>query len=305
MPSPQTRKIIINLLRGAAPERAVDIGRFFNDYQPAVELTQSGPGAVMEADKDRIHFNETVLDAVWLLAFSAWRAIETYSPAIVVATFGGATVESILSVDQSLGPIEQDYKARFAAAKRLLSNPQPGSVQWPPDVPKPTDERSSLSLQDTAAFDLACLTLAAFFLHECKHVAFANEPNRPIDLAAEEMACDVHSRAFLTEKLAEYARSHNHNYKQVLSKRAFGLAVSAISIHEMTPHYARWGNAQYPSVGARIEALVGDTALDDNADFWLFTGCLLTGVLRQDNQRVEIVPRSYRDYAEGLIVRLK
>ena len=196
------------------------------------------------------------------------------------------------------------YKARMAAAESWPSTQGAGSVQWPSDVPKPTGDRASLDAQGAAAFDLACLALAAFFLHEFKHVAFANDPLRTKKLAEEEIACDVFARSFLTEKLAEYASTHGHDYKQVLSKRAFGLAVGFITIHGITPHYARSGTAEYPSVGERINALIGATSLDEEADFWLFAGCLLTGVMRQNNRSVDLIPKSYRSYVEELIERL-
>jgi hypothetical protein len=260
---------------------------------------------MIEAEKDRITFGQELVDAVWLYAFSAWRAIETYSPAIVLSGYANISVEEALGHDGELGSIEQDYKARISVAESFVASPVSAIASWPPDVPKPTADRASLDNQGAAAFDLALLALAAFFLHEQKHVQFARAPQRPSVLAEEEMACDVYARSFLTEKLAKYAAAHGHDYHQVLSKRAFGLAVGSIVIHGMTPRYERSGNAQYPSVGERMEALVGAMSLPGDANFWLFASAVLTGVMRADGLPLDLVSTNFRVYTEALIDRLK
>ena len=152
---------------------------------------------------------------------------------------------------------------------------------------------------------MALLALAAFFLHEQRHVQFARSPNRPAKLAEEEIACDVYARNFLTEKLAKYASAHGHDYHQVLSKRAFGLAVGSIAIHGMTPRYERSGNAQYPSIGDRMEALVGAMSLPGDANFCLFASAVLTGIMRADGRPLDLVQTNYRSYTEALVGRLK
>jgi hypothetical protein len=119
------------------------------------------------------------------------------------------------------------------------------------------------------------------------------------------MLCDVYARSFLTEKLAKYAKAHGHDYHQVVSKRAFGLAVASIVIHGMTPHYARWGDEKYPSIGERMEALVRAIALPEDATFWLFASAVLTGIMRTDGLSLDLSATSYRSYAEALIERLK
>jgi hypothetical protein len=295
------RTIILNLLKGAVPERADELAELFEH----VEIAPTGKGVRIEAEKDRITFGRELVDAVWLYAFSAWRAIETYSPAIALSAFTNISVDEALRHDSNLGPIEQEYRARISFAESFVASPKSAAASWPPDVPRPSADRASLDNQGAAAFDLALLALAAFFLHEQKHVQFARSPYRPSQLAEEEMACDVYARSFLTEKLAKYANAHGHDYAQVLSKRAFGLAVGSIVIHGMTPRYERFGNARYPSIGERMEALVGAMSLPGDAHFWLFASAVLTGVVRADGLPLDLVPTNYRGYTEALIGRLK
>ena len=305
MPENEIRTIVLHLLRGAVPERANELSSLFKKYQANVAIMPNETGMTMRANKDGIKFSLNDVDVIWLFSFSAGRAIETYAPSIVCAEIGGLEVGAVLQQDHGLGPVEQDYKARMSAAEAYATDPNSSSAQWPSDIPKVTSDRASLTNHDAAAFDLACLALASFFLHEIKHVEFANAANRPVVANEEEMACDTFARSFLTDKLAAYAEQNAHDYQQVLSKRAFGLAIGAISIHGMTPHFARWGNIEYPSIGDRIDALIGGTPLDDNAHFWLFAGCLLTGIMRRENRPLDLVPISYRKYAEGLVKQLK
>jgi hypothetical protein len=298
---PSYRSLILNLLKDAVPERADELSTFLEP----IEITTTNNGAMIEATKDRITLRPELVDAVWLYGFSTWRAIETYSPAIVLSGFTRMSVDDVLRDDGERGPIEQDYKARISVAGRFVASPTSATASWPPDVPTPTVDRASLDTQGAAAHDLALLALAAFLLHELRHVQFASADNRPSPPAAEEMLCDVYARSFLTEKLAKYSRAHGHDYHQVLNKRAFGLAVASIVIHGMTPHYARWGDEKYPSIGERMEALVRAIALPEDADFWLFASAVLTGIMRTDGLPLDITATSYRSYAEALIERLK
>ena len=302
---PPNRVLIINLLRGAAPERAPELSKFFDELEPDIELTDSKSHLRMEADKGGIIFDPRFVEMVWLFAFSSWRAIETYSPAVVLAQKCGLKVDDVLKADNELGQIENNYKARINLAKALAAGTAPAAWQWPADVPRPTDQRPIVTTQDAAAYDLACLSLAAILLHETKHVVFANAPNRPEPAAAEEIACDVFARSFLTERLSAFACEYHHDYEEVLSKRAFGLAIGALIIHEITPHYARWSSPAYPSVGERIEALICGMPLPADADFWLFAACLLTGIMRSHHRPLDIVPSSFRLYTEELITALK
>jgi hypothetical protein len=77
------RSLILNLLKNAVPERADELSAL---VEP-IKITATNKGAMIEAEKDRITFRPELVDAVWLYGFSTWRAIETYSPAIVLSGF--------------------------------------------------------------------------------------------------------------------------------------------------------------------------------------------------------------------------
>lgn len=231
---PSDRTIILNLFRGAVPERADEISSLWSQYGHAVEVAPSTKGVTMNADATRIQFDTKTIDFFWLFGFSAWRAIEVYSPALVLATITGMPLDQALNVDTERGPFELDYKQRIASAQSLISADQSAEIFWPADIPEPTSDRESLGdVQHMAAFDLAFS-----LLHEFKHVMYYADSSAPSALPEEEIACDTYARDFMTSGLAAYAKKHGHNFAEVQQKRAMGIALAAVIIHAMTPTHA-------------------------------------------------------------------
>ncbi|TPL35576.1 phage exclusion protein Lit family protein [Mesorhizobium sp. B2-4-8] len=240
-----------------------------------------------------------------MLGFSAWRAIEVYAPALTLAMMTGATLEAALNMDHERGQFEQDYKQRVARAKALLDVADTSEIEWPEDVPYPTDDRDSLAnVEQASVFDLVALGLAFALLHEFKHVQ-ARAENSEQAKAEEEMACDTWARDFMTSGIAQYAQSHGHAYAQVAQKRAMGIALAAVTIHAMTPRHAHWGNEDYPPIGERLMAMIGGYNLPAGSPFWLFTACLLVALMRQDNRRLDYKGSSFQDYAMVLLSELR
>jgi Peptidase U49 len=155
------------------------------------------------------------------------------------------------------------------------------------------------------AFDLTALALAYALLHEFSHVKLLAEKAQPDTLPEEELACDVWARHFMTAKLAAYAQAHGHSYEAVTQKRAMGLALAATIIHAITSTAAQWGNSQYPPLSDRIEAIVAGFNLSSHSPFWLFTACLLNGVMRQERRLLDIVGQTPQEVAEALIARTR
>ncbi|GGO17611.1 hypothetical protein GCM10007972_27820 [Iodidimonas muriae] len=152
---PSERTIILHLLRGAVPERADDIGRLWAQYGHAIEVSPNTEGVTMNADAKRIQFDTKTIDLFWLLGFSVWRAIEVYSPALVIATSNGIPLDQALNIDADRDQYEFDFKQRIGSAQSLIGAQQTTDISWPADVPKPTADRESLDdVQHMAAFDL-------------------------------------------------------------------------------------------------------------------------------------------------------
>ncbi len=304
--TPSDRTIILHLLRGAVPERADEISGLWSQYGHAVEVAPSVKGVTMNANATRIKFDTKTIDFFWLLGFSAWRAIEVYSPALVIATFTGMKLDQALNIDDARGQYEFDYKQRIASAQSLIAAEQTDNIRWPADIPTPTDDRDGLGDdQHRTAFDLVAFALAFAFLHEFRHVMYCVDDSAPSTLAEEEIACDIWARDFMMSGLADYARAHGHHFAQVQQKRATGIAFAALIIHAMTPTHAHWGNRQYPPVAERLTAMLGGYSLPEASSFWLVTACLLISLMRQENRSLDIVAHSNQEMVEMLLDRLQ
>ncbi|HBO3911239.1 phage exclusion protein Lit family protein [Pseudomonas aeruginosa] len=299
------RTIILHLLRGAVPERADEISGLWRQYGHAVEVAPSSKGVTMNADAKRIQFDTKAIDFFWLLGFSSWRAIEVYAPALVVATSRGIPFDQALSIDEERGQYEFDFRQRIAAAQSLITAEQTSEISWPADIPLPSADRDGLGdTQHMAAFDLVALALAFALLHEFQHVMFCADQSVPIERPEEEIACDIYARVFMTSELAAYAKKHQHDFAQVLQKRAMGIALAAVIIHAMTPIHAHWGNREYPPIAQRLTAMISGYNLPADSSFWVFTACILIALMRQENRPLNIVADSNKEMVEKLLDRL-
>jgi hypothetical protein len=303
---PSDRTIVLRLLRGAVPERADEISGLWSQYGHGVEVAPSTKSVTMNADDKRIQFDTKTIDFFWLLGFSAWRAIEVYSPALVVATWTGMPLDQALKIDTERGQYEFDYKQRINTAQSLIAAEQTTQISWPVDIPEPTADRDSLgNVQHKTMFDLVSFALAFALLPEFRHVMYCADKSAPSTLPEEEIGCDNWAREFMTSGLAAYAKEHGHNYAQVQQKRAMGIALAAVIIHAMTPTHAHWGNRQYPPIAERLTAMISGYNLPAGSSFWPFTPCLLIAIMRQEGRPLDIVAHSNKEMVEALLVQLR
>jgi hypothetical protein len=305
--------IVLNLLRGAVPERADELSKLWTEHKLVVEVAPSIQGSTMNATSKRIKFDTKTVDFFWLFGFSAWHAIEVYAPALTFALLTGKTVETELCIDEERGQFELDYMQRLTSAHSLLAAADTADIRWPDDVPMPSADRESLTNdQEREVFDLVALGLAFALLHELKHVqarALEAKEHTPEeerqDRAEEEMACDIWARAFMTTGIAQYAKASGHNYAKVEQKRAMGIALAAVTIHAMTPRHAHSGSWEYPPIGDRLDAMIGAYNLPESSPFWFFTACLLISLMRQDGRRLDYTASSSRTFVMTLLNELR
>ncbi|MCW8087713.1 phage exclusion protein Lit family protein [Sabulicella glaciei] len=298
------RQAVIALMKGAVPERADDIDSLWARYDPDVVLSDDSRHITLNACKERITVSAKTMDVFWLIGFSGWRAIECYSPHVVISAAGGGTVADLMRADEELGEVERAYKERIAAVQDLIAAPDATSSPWPPDLPRPSADREAMEdMQYKSAFDLSCLAAAFTYFHEFRHVMLDRDNERPGDLREEEMACDVWARSFLTAHLAQYALKNGHIYQDVLRKRSMGLAVAALILHEITPLWEQGGNCQYFSLADRLHALLDNTPLPANDHFWIFAASLLIGILRQRHIAINAPQSGARELALYLLAK--
>lgn len=290
------------LLEAAVPERTSEFRELWNTYSPTVEIATDTPGFTLNANKRRILFQHKALDVLWIIGFSAWESIATYSPAIAIALNTSKRLEDALGNDDGRGELEMHYKARLAAARDIIESADTDPNMWPNDVPQPGLNRSTASIEQASAYDLTLLATAFVLFHEFRHVMLDQDGQRPDDPAEEELLCDTWAREFMTVKLADYAQTHGHSYSQVLNKRAAAMALGSLMLHEITPIAMHGGvPSDYPPFAARIRAISGGMTLPEDSTYWIYAGCLLVGALRRQHRTLDIVTNSPRELVNLLI----
>jgi Peptidase U49 len=303
--APDSPKIIVTrFMEWAVPERLSELRQLWGEYDPDVILVKDAKRITLNANKDRISFDAKTIDVFWLICFSGWRAIECYAPHVLLSAATRQPVRDLISADINLPTVERAYKERRASAQVLIDSDKPENVPWPPDIPKPTNDRDGLKeAQDQASFDLTGFALAFALFHEFRHVMLDRDGERPTELRDEELNCDVWARDFLTAKLAQYANDNGFDYSEVLRLRSRGFALAALVLHEVTPVWDHGGNQAYFSLRTRMEAILDNTSLPDNDHFWNLAASLLIGTFRQKGVPIDAPAMSARDLTRYLVER--
>jgi hypothetical protein len=216
----------------------------------------------------------------------------------------GELTQDLLAADDGLLEAEQVFDEVTYCARLVRDADSFESVPWPESIPPLTDDRESIpTTEGKAAFDLACISLAATFLHEFQHVRLWKDESAPPDPQQEERACDAFSRAFLLDRVTDYCKSINADALRVVSKRIMGLATAAYVIDEATPRGLAAGILDtHPPTSERFRSLVLEADAPDDADCWVYAASLVLAGLRRSNR----VPRclsfsSMRDLSQKLV----
>lgn len=298
------KEMVIGLMIAAVPERADEIRALWGRYNPEVIIVDDRKGITLNATRERICFDAKTPKVFWVIGFNAWKAIECYAPAVIVSAASGRTVAEVLKGDDGLDDVERLYKERRATAQAMIETDRPDTVPWP-DLPHPVASRGELvNDQDKLAFDLTCSAVAFALFHEFRHVMLDRDGERHADRREEELACDVWARDFMTAKLAEYAADNARRFDEVLQRRAMGMAVAALFLHEVTPLWDHGGNQYYFSIATRLQTLLEGTALPPESHFWVHTASLLVGVFRQKHVSLDAPPLNPRALTSHLIAEL-
>ncbi len=289
------------LLEAAIPERVEEFRKLWKEYAPSIEIEADSSGFTINANKRRILYQQKALDVLWIVGFSAWESIATYSPTIATALIFHLRLEDALKYDDLRGQYETEYKSRLASARAINDAHEFFLDKWPSDVPLPILNRESAYLEQAAAYDLTLMAIAFVLFHELRHVMLDRDNQHPPDDKVEELWCDIWAREFMTSNLAEYAHNHNHDYAQVLNKRASAMALGCLMLHEITPIFEHGGSKTHPPLGERIQAIAGNMNLPETATYWIFAACVLVGALRRQNRSLEITAKNPRELVEKLI----
>jgi hypothetical protein len=113
------KKAVIHLMNGAAPERETDLASLWERYDPEVVLAADAVGITLKAGDGRITFDAKTMDVFWLIGFAGFRAIETYSPAVVLSAVSNQPVADLLRVDPGIDDVVRAYKSAGRRCRSL------------------------------------------------------------------------------------------------------------------------------------------------------------------------------------------
>lgn len=307
---PVERSVLEKLLFGAAPERKEDVQALWANYDPRFWICEDASRILFQARWDRqsgeqrIEFTERANSLIWLIGFTAWKIFQCYSPYAFLGSLLARQIDDDF-IDQDVGFADSEaaFELHLYAVKCLQLATSTDQIAWPSDIPKPQACRPA-SAQDQAAFDLTCIATAYVYLHEIRHVKFSKDGQRPVLLDEEELLCDVFAREFLMSKVGTYCDTSGEAFEKVLMKRAMGVALGVFAVYLLTPTDQHAGTDEYPPIGERMQALIGEVNLPPDNDFWIFTGALLICLLRLRDRTIEVKFGDAKELVAVLIEKL-
>lgn len=276
------KKIVFEMIRSGAPERATELSEMWETYAPEFIYSGDKPNFVLEAGAYRsLRLTDRTLRLIWMFGYIAWKTLHLYGGLIHVYSAKEAVFdvdeietdpehESLNSEIQSLLKKFHDFKATASVA----------DCEWPSLVPAPAHCRPTNDDEETAVYDLVGMAMVYVFLHELKHIQFSSDLMAPPCPIKEELMCDKYARSFLFEKVANYSKTSGDALEKVISKRAMAVALASFLIFELTPTEARYGTDSHPPIGQRIRHVLDFPALKADDNYWLYLGSILITKLR-------------------------
>jgi hypothetical protein len=303
---PADPKFIDILIEAAAPEMVAE----WKDLRERCGITfhpiADRKGVTLRARGRRVEFDNKTMTWLWLLGFTGWQAFHLHGPHLVYRKLADVVIDQDLrSADLKYQAAEGDldellYTIRDAPALKTLDC----AGFWPDKVPQPQCDKTGLDVEQQAAFDLTMIAAAYMILHEVRHVMFNADVTRPSE-PDEEVACDAWARAFLLDRVSEYATDVKQQAECIRAKRAAGIALGAFAIHEFTPEGARGGTAEYPPLADRLGGLVPHDYLPSDHWFWDFAASLLVAIIVRRDRKAVVPDLHGSDLCQALVCTLR
>ncbi len=298
-----TEEEIKLLLGGVIPERESEMKEYLEQYAPYFTRCDDRPGFTVEAGSFGIlKFTQRTMHQMWILGFAANQALHSFSSLIAILRMyvGKLDTNGLDEIpDQS---IEEDkYKNLINSVYDLANVNDTSEFIWPKDVPNPEHKRP-IDVEGEATFDLICMSGAYVFLHEMKHIAFAQDNNAPSNLHEEELECDSFAKLMMLNNLDLYSKQSGYDLSRLYSKRSMSISLALFYMLVITPVESWAGTDSHPSIKDRIEALVTDLPIPSDDILWLYMSSLFLSHLRYLNKDPIVIEfNSIKELAMGLI----
>lgn len=271
-----------SLITMAAPERSDEIADLWCRYSPSFDEACDTGSFHMEAGAfGLVVFTPRSMWISWLLTHEAWATLDCYSTMLKFLDLSRESVRASFGVRLRAFPDQVEVEAQVddiaQKVNELRSGVDPGDFEWPKTVSIPSTNRPQ-EPSKAAPYDLACLMLAAMFLHEICHIIERDEEE--LSSIEREHRCDAFAQNFLMEHLSSYAQREGYPESKVASKRAIALGIWCYTIHRIVGKHE---SESHPPPSARLRRMLSAVELPLNDNFWIVMASLLVNQLRTLN----------------------
>ena len=276
------REKVSALLQAATPERGDEVVELWETHVRQFEEAMDTKGFTLDPiGFGLVKYTDRTLSQIWLLGYTAWRAVETYATPLMLA-------ESL--PDQSMH-VEALLKL-FEKVQILNSVDDVHDFDWPIEVPRRGVEAEDPV--DGVIQDIIAIATSYIVLHELRHLTI-HDNGETLDPHAEELECDHFAAQTLLERAADYASDSDISVERVNRLRAYGFVLGAFIVSAITP-LGQWHESMsHPPLTARLSSLFKGLNIPSGDHFWLFPAALLTGVLKFKGKLGELADQDFTD----------
>jgi hypothetical protein len=245
----QLRQAVHKMLMAVAPERTVELQRYWTEFSPQFNiLADDGPDGPVVLDAGgyvNIRFNHRIMRLFWLSSFALW---EGYSAFHHYADSGQTNLTRFMEI------VECFEATRIAADVH--------AVPWPAGLPQPGElvDHELCNLARVGG-ELAIFGVSWALLHELRHLIHQQEGTSAAwdDTEAcrrEELTCDEFATELLLQRIGTYPINNARDAAVVLAKRQTGIYCALFAITLLAR--GNWGpGSKHPAVQERIDRVLG------------------------------------------------
>ena len=264
-------KAIDVLLEGVVPERVAELKATWGEQQDRVRL-QDGGGFLVHQVYGTVQVNELALKLIWLIGFTAWRAVDAYAGILWALQITHQAFDpSALSSLSGQSEADAAFDLAMSRVRDLSSSQTIADFEWPADVPFPSEDVRLRDRREHAIFDLVCMAGGYIFLHEIRHSQLWRDGLNPEQAVVEETQCDDYAREIMLGKAKEYAEANGYPEDLVRAKRTIGVLFAKLIILTITPKKSWSGSDDHPAVKDRIKGVL--RGVSDPVPDWFWSTC--------------------------------
>ena len=265
----------------AVPERSDELRDLWEKYDPVFNLASDTGSFRLEGGPFRlVLMTPRSMWITWLLTQEAWAALTCYGTTLCV--FRKVSRETrncfgaLLQTPSDQEEAENELDRYVQGVEKLREGIDLSQFRWPSENAVPSPSRPSDPI-GAAVYDLACLTVAAMFLHEVHHVI---ELTDCVDVEAHdsEYNSDSFAKEFMMSRVGEYSTQSEDSANKVASKRAISLGIFCFAIMRIMGHNK--DSESHPAPSKRLRRMLDGCDLPPEDNFWIVMCALFLSQLR-------------------------